>query len=716
MKTFMFILILILSFRVFSQVGCDPSLNSTVPPSPYIDGYLTFDGKGDFLRSDDLNTLEFPAATTDNFSITFKMKISQPYKPMYIFGKYRSAGWMVGYNTSESGYLSLLINNSWKRIYQLSADTSWHDYAITYSKQEQMLKTFVDGVLTNSYENFSYVSMADNCAFSVGNVGFFAQYGPQSVNLNSYWFKGSIAAIKILANNSCLVNYGFNEGGGQVARDSLTYYYSDRSYPGSSVCGIAHLMLGYMPSSDTCDPVWSAFDAPVVSRFHELGSGTQYWYSNNGMEFYAEHFSTSLTTYNGMLVNGGYFNLAGGNTVNNIAVWDGSNWSPLGSGLSHEPLALSEYRGELYAAGFFDTAGGVPVRYIAKWNGSQWQDVGGGFDNIANVMYKFGSDLIIGGWFTTAGGNIAASVVKWDGSHFTAMSSGMTGPVYALKEFRGELYAGGEFTFASGTECYGIARWDGSKWNPVGTGLAGGEATIYTLEVYNNELYAGGNFIKMNNIFCYNIAKYDGTAWRPLGGGATGAMCNQSRGYVNSLKTFNNELYAAGQFSLMDGVTANKLARFNGANWCQVEYGVDLRPRALEVYNDDLIINGDFYSASGIACNNIVSYTPVRNLTGTGNNNNSPATYSLQQNYPNPFNPKTNIKFSIPTAGFVSLKVFDITGKEMAVLVNESKTAGAYNIDFDASNLSSGIYIYRLESAGTDGAKFTESKKMVLLK
>lgn len=88
-----------------------------------------------------------------------------------------------------------------------------------------------------------------------------------------------------------------------------------------------------------------------------------------------------------------------------------------------------------------------------------------------------------------------------------------------------------------------------------------------------------------------------------------------------------------------------------------------------------------------------------------------PATFSLRQNFPNPFNPATTITFSIGSAGFVSLKVFDVAGKEVATLLARELQAGTYVQQFDASRFSSGIYFYRL-SAGS----FTQSRKMILLK
>lgn len=88
-----------------------------------------------------------------------------------------------------------------------------------------------------------------------------------------------------------------------------------------------------------------------------------------------------------------------------------------------------------------------------------------------------------------------------------------------------------------------------------------------------------------------------------------------------------------------------------------------------------------------------------------------PNKYSLRQNYPNPFNPVTKISFDIPKKAFVSLKVYDILGKEITTLVNEDKPAGKYIVDFSASNLSSGIYFYKLESND-----FVETRRMIVLK
>jgi hypothetical protein len=88
-----------------------------------------------------------------------------------------------------------------------------------------------------------------------------------------------------------------------------------------------------------------------------------------------------------------------------------------------------------------------------------------------------------------------------------------------------------------------------------------------------------------------------------------------------------------------------------------------------------------------------------------------PRNFILAQNYPNPFNPSTKIKYQIPELSFVTIRVYDVLGIEIATLVNEEKPVGNYEVVFNANNLSSGIYIYQLKSGN-----FVETKKMILLK
>jgi hypothetical protein len=106
-----------------------------------------------------------------------------------------------------------------------------------------------------------------------------------------------------------------------------------------------------------------------------------------------------------------------------------------------------------------------------------------------------------------------------------------------------------------------------------------------------------------------------------------------------------------------------------------------------------------------------VCFTMTSALGVTPIGNVIPKVYSLSQNFPNPFNPVTKINFTLPKQGFVTLKIYDVLGREVRTLVNEVKSAGSYAVDFNASEYSSGVYFYRLESNG-----FTDIKRMVLIK
>lgn len=106
------------------------------------------------------------------------------------------------------------------------------------------------------------------------------------------------------------------------------------------------------------------------------------------------------------------------------------------------------------------------------------------------------------------------------------------------------------------------------------------------------------------------------------------------------------------------------------------------------------------------------SVTDVKSLTQT-----IPDNFILLQNYPNPFNPKTRIRFGLISESIVSLKIYNSLGEEVKELLNNTKSAGFYEMDFNAENLSSGIYFYRLTAVSTDNKNtFSDTKKLILLK
>jgi hypothetical protein len=119
--------------------------------------------------------------------------------------------------------------------------------------------------------------------------------------------------------------------------------------------------------------------------------------------------------------------------------------------------------------------------------------------------------------------------------------------------------------------------------------------------------------------------------------------------------------------------------------------------------------NSSSYQNYNYIIDNWLNFIPVNvdDETPAGSVN----TYKLFQNYPNPFNPSTKISYSIPETDLVTLKVYDVLGNEVATLVSENKPVGSYEIEFDGSELTSGVYFYRLQAGS-----FIETKKMILMK
>ncbi len=98
-------------------------------------------------------------------------------------------------------------------------------------------------------------------------------------------------------------------------------------------------------------------------------------------------------------------------------------------------------------------------------------------------------------------------------------------------------------------------------------------------------------------------------------------------------------------------------------------------------------------------------------ITDVGDEHSNPASFKLYDNYPNPFNPSTIIRYSLPEDNFTTLKIYDAIGNEVAILVNEVKSPGTYQVEFNASALSSGIYFYNIQAGS-----FNQTNKMILIK
>ncbi|MDZ7806258.1 MAG: T9SS type A sorting domain-containing protein, partial [Gracilimonas sp.] len=164
---------------------------------------------------------------------------------------------------------------------------------------------------------------------------------------------------------------------------------------------------------------------------------------------------------------------------------------------------------------------------------------------------------------------------------------------------------------------------------------------------------------------------------------------------------------------LVDNKTGNEIDLNNASS-----YSFELESKAKSASKEGLkspqhrVISPEVIKAKSIESRFTILLNASGTTTGTEVGNDIPATVELQQNYPNPFNPTTTIKYGVPAGGVVSLEVFNMLGQKVATLINgENQQAGRHSVQFDASSLSSGIYIYRLKAANT-----VVTKKLTLIK
>jgi hypothetical protein len=284
------------------------------------------------------------------------------------------------------------------------------------------------------------------------------------------------------------------------------------------------------------------------SSWTPLGSGVE----EDAANVYAGGVSALAVLGNTLYV-GGTFTNAGGVLTTNIAQWDGSNWSALGLGIYNTATyggfvnALAVSGTTLYAGGWFQKAGGVSAKYIAQWNGSSWSALGSGVGDTVNALAASGSTLYAGGSFLRAGGLPAKHIAQWNGSSWTALRSGMNASVSALAVSGNTLYAGGSFTNAGGVSVNYIAQWDGSSWSPLGSGV---NNVVSALAVAGNTLYAAGDFSMAGGVAANGIAQWDGSSWSPLGSGvSSGLSSGMVNGWVNALAVSGSALYAGGGFN-----------------------------------------------------------------------------------------------------------------------------------------------------------------------
>jgi photosystem II stability/assembly factor-like uncharacterized protein len=407
---------------------------------------------------------------------------------------------------------------------------------------------------------------------------------------------------------------------------------------------------------------------PVSGVFLSTNNGTSWAAVNNGL---------TTTIGVGALAFSGTNLFAGtdGGGVH-LSTDNGRSWTAKTGLTNIFVTALAVSGTNLFAA----TGGGI---FLSTDNGSNWTAVNTGLpqyigvDALAVCLNGAGGTNVFAA--TTSGVFLSTN----NGASWTRVDNGGTLTYVRVNAFA----VSGTNLFAGTSGGIFLSTDNGSNWTAVNTGLpqyTGVDALVVCLNG------AGGTNVFAATTSGVFLSTNNGASWTAVNTGLTNTD-------VWSLAMNGPNLLAGTSIGVF-------LSTNNGTSWTAYNTGL---PQAISVFTF-AFSSTDVFAATGYGVwrRPLSEFVSVQSALSV-----LPNQFDLAQNYPNPFNPNTTIKFQLPHSSWVSLKVYNTLGQEVAPLVGQHKDAGYYQVQWDASKVPSGIYFYRLQTGN-----FVETKKMVLLK
>jgi len=461
-------------------------------------------------------------------------------------------------------------------------------------------------------------------------------------------------------------------------------------------------------------------------------------FSQEGTETWTQSYSTTSRVF-AMVVNPVNQSIVYAGTLD-AGVYkstnSGLNWTQSNTGMTYnhvQCLAISASNPNIVFAGT-DSLGGWTTSGIYKSTdaGANWtlvsQDIYDSKGIQAIIVHPSNPNIVYCGVFNAYA---VSAVGLWKstngGVNWSPSSTGMDNKQLLCLAFNplnpNVLYAGTSMMSPSGSTgpCEIFKSCDaGATWTAVVNGIP--QTSTDNNPVRCLSVSTADTSVVLAGIFM-NAAALTGGMYKTTNGGQ--AWTKIHTGLVNAVGTLPRSCLirpgSATEFyvGLDNSATTTAKGVFKttngGATWTDFNGGSLLNTYAIRALAFRTTLPATLYAGDGgtaTANTGTGVYEYSFNTSNIGNSNSGiPSAFELHQNYPNPFNPATTISYGIPSSGFVRLSLFDMLGKEVAVLENGYKKAGYYNLNFNASGLSSGIYFYRLISGS-----FVGVKKMILVK
>ncbi|GAB6283405.1 MAG: hypothetical protein STSR0008_21710 [Ignavibacterium sp.] len=443
-----------------------------------------------------------------------------------------------------------------------------------------------------------------------------------------------------------------------------------------------------------------------------------------------------ISVYNDYAFLGGWFYTVGGKQRSGIAQVDlitgaATDWYP---GENRSPYSIIPTDSLIYIAGIFSSVGdssriglaAIDTRTgeISSFNHSLKHD-GGDVSELSYTISLVDSILFVGGIFTTIDDSLIQyfAGINLKNNSVLDLNKNVNRPVYSIYNYRSLLFIGGDFTSVNDLTRNGAAAFDINDnfritdFNPNITDF------YYNLSPYvTNILFDSLN----NQIFIshFNSSEIDGKYSPHF---IVYKFNYNSPQVIFSTNSIDFDTVKVGESKELTFSIVNLLNKdFQSDSIIITDNSFSIYPEIISIPNGETFVdtvkfmplsegtfNGKiiFYSNSPFSPDTILISGIGKNVVDVKDNINIPNEFALSQNYPNPFNPSTKINYQLPVDSYVSLKIYDVLGKEVITLLNEQQSAGFYQKEFNAKGLSSGMYFYKLEAGN-----FVQVRKMILLK
>jgi Secretion system C-terminal sorting domain len=401
---------------------------------------------------------------------------------------------------------------------------------------------------------------------------------------------------------------------------------------------------------------------------------------------------------------------------NFLLKYDGINWENYGPFLGSNILAICRHQDKIVFGGSFQNYLGIyydlydqhrGIAYIRDDTVGHFEGMGVGLVYGLNVI---DNELIAYGSFDTICGVAANFVAKYNGiqwntlNDFPQIQVPGNAKLFCGDKYDGTYYLGGIFSnfdyFGGSGRC--ITNNIGLDWELSGGGVFGGIAQINTLKVYQNELYAGGAIFKGEGNAGNHIQKWDGLQWSSVGGDLTGPESNPNVwSPVFDLKVHNNELYLGGNFRYAGDILAKGVVKWDGEKYCSLGNDYNFGINSLTFYNDTLYVAGSHTIVDGYA-----PQIPILAKYIGGNTVVECSAVSIKENdallqldiYPSPATNEINIYLPKGNYKNLEVEVYNLLGQKLEY--KNSTSLESKKINIQIQNFSKGQYTVLLKEKG----------------